>query len=81
MRGDGGLARLIRNSTGNLCDGIEIVRAIRRRRRGSGVISPFKAPPGISVKVEIFDLPPGGRIILAGVARDPASFLDDGGVS
>lgn len=44
---------------------------------GGGVISPFKAPLGISVKVEIPATPrgPTGCIILAGVARSRRSFL------
>lgn len=48
-----------------------------RRGRERGVISPFKAPLGISVKVEISDPLPreGGRIILAGVASSRCSFL------
>lgn len=43
--------------------GIEIVRDTTTCQGGSNVISPFKAPLGISVKVEIFsDLLPGGWV-------------------
>lgn len=43
--------------------GIEIVRDTTTVcRGGSNVISPFKALLGISVKVEIFDLLPGGWV-------------------
>lgn len=67
--------RELRVYGGNLCnkEGIETWTG---DRKGHGVISPFKASLGISLKVEIFDPPwTVDGITLAGVARSRCSSL------